>query len=307
MLALLLLFLSSEDDLPILLEAPLENELLPDVNDEDFWPAYWKHRQPGEQQQLELLEKQLKQGALTEERTKENTAQKGTLMFTGECPQPTCVGGPRNVTLSWETSSYGGGIALQIDLFGSDAWLGIGVSSDGNMVGGGRYFGRLGWKYITTPAVVAVWEAGLLRPLRYNLQGYSEAEVNLMTEGYLVNVYQDGFPYVPYGGAVAARTERKTTLQLVLPYTHDCQLGRLAVCIDGPTHFILAHGNDDSWRRHPSHGMFAVSRLPHVVLPIRSLRAPISSSRACTGPPSTSQAPFTPSSRSHTLLLSAAR
>ena len=264
MLALLLCCLTSEENLPILWDEPLNNELLPDVDDEDFWPEYWKQRQPQEQEQIENLEKQILERTLTKELDRGNTAQKGTLMLSGKCPQPPCVGGPGNVTFSWDTSSYGGGISLQIQLVGTDAWLGVGVSSDGNMVGGGRYFGRLGWKYIPSPAVVAVWESGMPRPLRYSLQGYSETDVKLATEGYLVNVYQDGFPYVPYGGAVAARSDGKTTLQLVLPYTHDCRFGRLAVCIDGPTHFILAHGEDDTWQRHPSHKMFTVRHPPQL-------------------------------------------
>lgn len=317
MLALLLYCLSSEDELPILLEKPLKNELLPEtpLEDGEFWKEYWKQKQPEEQRQIDVLDQLIMEGALTgDPEPVQNTPQKGTLMFSGKCRQPECV--PRNVTFIWQTGSYGGGISLQIELEGPPAWLGVGVSSDGNMVGGGRYFGRLWRKYIPSPAVVAVWEAGLPRPLRYSLrecpsatalsmgsalplhsrrstlialphallpnatshtlraldvclllrphpatrpaEGYSETDAKLATEGYLVNVYQDGFPYVPYGGAVAARTDEKTMLQLVLPYTHDCREGRLAVCIDGPTHFILAHGEGDTWRRHPTHGMFAV-------------------------------------------------
>lgn len=135
--------------------------------------------------------------------------------------------------------------------FKGKAWLGLGVSYQGRMMG--------------SPAIVGLWpERGSPKALRYNLNGYDESLVNLVGDG-----TGDGWRRGEVGkgsgtnssrGCVLERDDGWSTLEVPIHYTSECFSGHFAVCMDEPTHFIVTHGKDDGWKRgHARNAAFSIA------------------------------------------------
>ena len=102
----------------------------------------------------------------------------------------------------------------------------------------------------------------------YALNGYRESKVvpesPLLTLGAPLAVGVGG------GGrgghrADASRISGASSLEIDIPYTRQCEDGGLfAVCADGETHLIIAHGIDDNWiKGHAPNGKHSLTTLIH--------------------------------------------
>ena len=86
------------------------------------------------------------------------------------------------LTLRWSTSSYNMGVDFVLEYSG-EAWLGLAISSDGHMVGGGprwRYASWLQGRQTPTPAFVADWKGGDAGVNHYVMDDYTEKGVRLI-------------------------------------------------------------------------------------------------------------------------------
>lgn len=151
--------------------------------------------------------------------------------------------------LSWSTTSYNGGAHIKVE-YGGDAWLALGVSADGHMVGGGRSPSWHFWRWsaaIPSPAVVASWSApDAPSASRYKLRGYSLPWVR----------FQSTDAGTRKGAVNLTRADGVSAMQMVMPYSDECgphpggapRSVPFAVCIGMPTKLIMAHGARDDWK-----------------------------------------------------------
>ena len=202
------------------------------------------------------------------------------------------------LTLRWSTTSYNMGVDFVLEYSG-EAWLGLAISSDGHMVGGGprwRYASWLQGRQTPTPAFVADWKGGDAGVNHYVMDDYTEKGVRLIGDANGYGIARGPDPTGHMQFPVSARLDGVSSMAINLPYTERCGEGLFAICEGEPTILLLARGSKDFWKsQHPMTAMHALSiyiepplsgrkKLPPQRPRDGELRGPVSDSPKTLGP-----------------------